>query len=231
MDLTLLLRAVGALAAAALALWLSRRRLPPDYSQPFNDLLGAVLAGIAVGRLAYVLGEGIDVLTRPMELIFIRGGVLPVAAAAAGAGYLVWTCRSDLLGRSDHLAPAVLAGLAVWEGGCWWQGPCLGAPSGLWWAKALPGSDLTRHPVGVYAAALLMAGAVWLLWKPLRARGATAAAGLGWASAVRLVTPLWSVGAWSGWTWWYLAGLLVGSGGLVASRVQSAGRDGKDPPL
>lgn len=231
MDLTLLLRAVGAMGAAALVLWVSRRRLPPDYLQPFNDLLGAVLAGIAVGRLTYVLGEGIDVLASPLELILIRGGVSPVPAAAAGVGYLAWTCRSDLLSRGDHLAPAVLAGLAVWEGGCWWQGSCLGAPSGLWWAVALPGSDLTRHPVGMYVAVLLMAGAVWLWWRPLRERGSTAAAGLGWACAVRLATPLWSVGAWSDWTWWYLAGLLMSSGGLLALRLQSVKRDGEKPLL
>ena len=210
---------------AALVLWLSRRRLPPGYSQPFNDLLGAVLAGIAVGRLTYVLGEGIDALARPMELIFIRGGVSPVPAAAAGVGYLAWTCRSDLLRRWDHLAPAVLAGLAVWEGGCWWQGSCLGTPSQLWWAVALPGSDLTRHPVGMYAAVLLIVGAVLLWRRPLRPRGATAAVGLGWASAVRLAMPLWSVGAWSDWTWWYLAGVLVGSGGVLLLRAQSVGRD------
>ena len=229
MDLTLLLRAVGAMAAAGLVLWLSRRRLPSDYSQPFNDLLGAVLAGIAVGRLTYVLGEGIDVLARPVELIFVRGGVSPVSAAVAGVAFLAWTCRSDLLSRWDHLAPAVLAGLAVWEGGCWWQGSCLGTPSGLWWAVALPGSELTRHPVGMYAAVLLMAGAVWLWWRPLRVRGATAAAGLAWASVVRLATPLWSVGAWSPWTWAYLAGLLIGVGGLIFLRKQLMSRDRENP--
>lgn len=216
------------MVAAAVLLWLTRRRLPPDYLQPFNDVLCAVLTGLAVGRLAYVLGEGIDVLSHPMELIFIRGGVAPVPAAAAGSGFLAWVCRSDLLNRADHLAPAVLAGLAAWEGGCWWQGSCLGAPSGLWWSMALPGSDLTRHPVGLYAAGLQLVGAVWLAWRPLSMKGANAAVALGWASAVRLVIPLWSVEGWSRWTWWYLVGLLIGFGGLLTSlllarRLQESG--------
>ena len=218
MDFTLVLRALGAMVVAALVLWASRRHSPPGSTQPFSDLLGAVLVGMAAGRLSYVLAEGIDLLARPMELIFIRGGVAPVPAAIAAVGYLAWTCRSDLLRRLDHLVPAVLAGLAVWEGGCWWQGSCLGSPSDLWWAMPLQGSDLLRHPVGVYVSILLAAGAALLWWRPLRWEGGSAAAGLGWASAVRLVTPLWSVGAWSHWTWWYLAGVVMGAVGLLATR-------------
>lgn len=229
MDVTLLLRAAGAMGAAALVLWLSRRPSPPDPSAPFSDVLGAVLIGMAVGRLAYVLGEGIDLLAHPMELVLIRGGVAPVPAAIAGVCSLAWICRSDLLHRMDRMAPAVLAGLAVWEGGCWWQGACLGSPSGLWWAMTLSGSDLTRHPVGVYAALLLVTGALWLWWRPLRWKGAGAAAGLGWASAVRLAVPLWSVGVWSNWTWWYLVGLLVGLGGVVAAQLKSREPMGESP--
>ena len=217
MDVTLLLRSLGAMLAAALVLWLSRRHSPPGSSQPFSDLLGAVLVGMAAGRLAFVVGEGINLFARPMELIFIRGGIAPVPAAVAAVGYLAWTCRSDLLRRLDHVVPAVLAGLAVWEAGCWWQGSCLGSPSELWWAMPLPGSDLLRHPAGMYASALLAAGALLLWGRPLRWNGANAAAGLGWASAVRLSTPLWSVGLWSNWTWWYLVGTVVGVGGVLAA--------------
>ncbi|MCE2527030.1 MAG: prolipoprotein diacylglyceryl transferase [Actinomycetia bacterium] len=216
-DVTLLSRAVGAMLAAALVLWLSKRHAPPGSSQPFSDLLGAVLVGMAVGRLFFLLEEGIDLLARPMELFFIRGGIAPVPAAIGGIGFLAWTCRSDLLNRLDHLAPTVLAGLAVWEAGCWWQGSCLGSPSALWWAMPLPGSDLPRHPVGMYASILLALGAVWLWRKPIRWRGASAAAGLGWASAVRLVTPLWSVGQLSHWAWWYLVGSVVGAVGVLTA--------------
>lgn len=218
MDVTLLLRAVGAMLLAAGVLWLSCRSLPSEDSEPFGSLLGAVLVGMLAGRLAYLVGTGIDLLVaRPVDLIFIRGGVAPVPAAVAALAALAWTCRSDLRRRLDLLAPAAVAGLAAWEAGCWWQGSCLGTRSDLWWALALPGSELTRHPVGLYAGLLLAAGAFWLLRRPIRWKGATAAAGLGWASFVRLAVPLWSVGGWSSWTWWYLAGLLVGLGGLAAA--------------
>ncbi len=222
MDLTLPARVVGALAAAALGLWTGRRRQPPDYEGPFGDLMGAVLAGLAVGRLVYLLGEGVDLLARPMDLLVLRGGISPAAAALAALGYLVWTCRSDLWGRMDYLAPAGLWGLAVWEAGCWWQGVCLGSQSGLWWTMGLPGSDLTRHPVGMYAALLLLLGAWWLGGWNLPGRGVATWAALGWASLVRLVVPLWSVETWSRPTWWYLAGFLAGLVGTAASIYRTA---------
>lgn len=220
MDLTLLLRALGAMAAAALALWVSKRDSPHDSSGAFGDLLGAVLVGMALGRLAYVAGAGIDLLENPVELVFVRGGVSPVAAAIGALAYLVWTCRSDLLDRTDRLAPAVLTGLAAWEAGCLWQGSCLGSPTGVWWAMSLPGSDLARHPVAIYQAALLIVGAALLWWRPLRWRGAIAASALAWASAIRMSVPLWSVTGWSTWRWWYVAGVLIGLSGVVGARLR-----------
>jgi len=224
MDLTVLGRSVGAMAAAALVLWVLRRTRPAVVGDPFNDLLGAVLVAIGVGRLAYLWAEGVNVFADPIELILVRGGISPVPAAAGAVAFLAWTCRSDLPNRMDYLAPAALAGMAVWDAGCLWQGACLGSPSGLWWAVALPGSDLTRHPVSLYAAVLFAAAAAWLLVRPLRWRGATAAVALAWAAAVRSIVPLWSVGGWSDRGWWYLLGVLLGLGGVMAAR--SRARDG-----
>ena len=160
----------------------------------------------------------------PIELILVRGGISPVPAAAGAVGFLAWTSRSDLPNRMDYLAPAALSGIAVWEAGCLWQGACLGSPSELWWAMALPGSDLTRHPVGLYAAVLFAAAAIWLLVRPLPWKGATAAVALGWAAGVRAIVPLLSVGGWSNRGWWYLGGVIVGLGGVVAVRSRAKGR-------
>ncbi len=220
MDLTLVSRAATAMLVVAGTLWLTRRRRPGVAEAPFSDLLGAVLVGMAAGRVAYVVGEGINLISHPVEVLLVRGGITPVPAALGALGYLAWTCRSDFLNRIDYLAPAVLAGLAAWEAGCWWQGSCLGSPSGLWWAVALPGSDLTRHPAGVYAALLLAAGSIWLGLRPPRWRGVAAATGLGWSAGVRLIAPLWSVPGWSMWSWWYLAAVLLAlAGGLAAWRA------------
>lgn len=221
MDLSVLGRSVGAMAAAALALWILRRTRPAVVGDPFNDLLGAVLVAIAVGRLAYLWAEGVNVFADPIELILVRGGIAPVPAAAGAVGFLAWACRSDLLNRMDYLAPAALSGIAVWEAGCWWQGACLGSPSGLWWAMALPGSELTRHPVGLYAAVLFGAMAVWLMVRPLPWKGASAALALGWAAAIRSIVPLWSVGGWPNRGWWYLVGVILGLVGVVAARSRA----------
>lgn len=229
MDLTLLARATGAMGAAALGLWMTRRRRPPDYATPFGDLMGAVLAGLAVGRLVYLLGEGADILARPVDFLMVRGGITPVAAAAAALGFLAWTCRADRTARTDCLAPAVLWGLAAWEAGCWWQGACLGSPSGLWWAMTLPGSDLTRHPAGIYAALLLLFGALMLGRRTIPWQGGTAWAALGWASFVRAISSLWSVESWSDHTWWYLVGALAGLAGVVAAAWAEVKR-AKDSP-
>nr|MDE0501835.1 prolipoprotein diacylglyceryl transferase [bacterium] len=224
MDLTVLGRSVGAMAAAALALWALRRSRSEVVGDPFNDLLGAVLVGIGVGRLAYLWAEGVNVFADPIELILVRGGISPVPAAAGAVAFLAWTSRSDLANRMDYLAPAALSGIAVWEAGCLWQGACLGSPSELWWAMALPGSELTRHPVGLYAAVLFAVAAIWLLVRPLPWKGATAAMALGWAAGVRAIVPLWSVGGWSDRGWWYLAGVIVGVGGVVVARSRARGR-------
>ena len=212
------------MAAAALALWALRRSRSEVVGDPFNDLLGAVLVGIGVGRLAYLWAEGVNVFADPIELILVRGGISPVPAAAGAVAFLAWTSRSDLANRMDYLAPAALSGIAVWEAGCLWQGACLGSPSELWWAMALPGSELTRHPVGLYAAVLFAVAAIWLLVRPLPWKGATAAMALGWAAGVRAIVPLWSVGGWSDRGWWYLAGVIVGVGGVVVARSRARGR-------
>ncbi len=222
MDLTLLSRAAGAMAAVGLGLWVRRRRRPPGHSSPFGDLMGAVLAGLAVGRLIYLVGEGVNLLDRPLDFLMVRGGISAVGAVFGALGYLAWACRSDLLTRMDYLAPPSLWGLAAWEAGCWWQGACLGSVSGLWWAVALPGSDLTRHPAGVYEALLLAVAALLLGWRTWPRRGAATWTALGWVSLVRLGSPLWSVETWSGRTWWYLLGFLAILVGLAAAVYRTA---------
>ena len=224
MDLTLPARAMGAMAAAAVGLWFWRSRRPPDYESPFGDLMGAVLAGLAVGRLVYLVGEGVELWSRPLDVVMVRGGITPGAAAVAALGYLLWACRSDRWARMDYLAPAGLLGLAAWEAGCWWQGACLGSPSGLWWGLALPGSEVTRHPVGIYAALLLALGAWGLVRWGVRWRGVATWSALSWAALVRLLVPWWSVETWSSRTWWYALGLLVGLGGTTWAIHRSARR-------
>ena len=78
-------------------------------------------------------------------------------------------------------------GLAGWHGGCVWRGTCLGTVSDLPWAFGLPGSDVTRHPVELYAAVGLALVAVALTRMPLRPWMATGIA-IAAAAAFRLAT-------------------------------------------
>lgn len=227
MEFTLLWAALTAFAAALVALRLTKPTIP---DRPFDRIVGAAVAGMAVGRIAAVLMQGTNPFTSPGELLIIRGGVDTVVASLSGLAVLAWPLRRRPAAL-DAIAPAVLAALAGWHGGCLWRSTCLGTISDLPWAWPLPGSDLTRHPVEIYAALLLLAGA-WAISRIKRPPGAAAAIALSWAGLARLITeplrPSLGAGLW----WFYAlataAGLLV-AGLLALKSRQLAGKPSANP--
>ena len=207
MEFTLLW---AVLTAAALG-WIGPRIWPdrvPDHA--FDRLIGAAVAGLAVGRLTAMLSQGINPLTDPGDILVIRGGVHTGAAAVTFIATLYWTTREDH-SALDSLAPSVLLALAGWHAGCMWRGACLGAASDLPWAWALEASDTTRHPVEIYAA-LGLALAAWgvsrLGWRIWVRAGVALAA----AAALRLVTEPVRPSITGGPVGWYVAGMAVGAG-------------------
>jgi prolipoprotein diacylglyceryltransferase len=138
------------------------------------------------GRLAAVLAAGINPLANPGQLLLIRGGVDTMWASVAGFATLVWPLRRNLR-AIDNLAPAVLAALGGWHAGCVWRSTCLGTASDLPWAWALPGSDVTRHPVELYAAIGLAAGA-FLLARLTLPTGTLTGLAISWAAVIRLLS-------------------------------------------
>lgn len=205
MELTLLWAAVTAGVLAWLGLRIWPERVPAD---GFDRLLAAALIGLAAGRLATMVSRGVNPITNLGDFIIIRGGVHTGVAALAFLTHLVWTTRSRLEGV-DALAPAALLGLAGWHGGCVWRGSCLGTQSDLPWAWALEASDITRHPVELYAVIGLIVGAFivsrlsWRLW----VRVGTA---LAIAAGVRLLTEPLRPSITGGPVYWYLAAIVVG---------------------
>jgi len=187
----------------------------------------AAMAGLVVGRLAAMILAGSNPLTRPADILIVRAGVdtgwasLAALVAAAAAG------RRDPVRTLDALAPAALAGLAVWHASCLLRGACLGTPSDLPWAVAASGSQVARHPVEVYAAALLLGGAVLLGWwarsDPMPGRIAGAA--LAVAAAVRLATEPMRPALGSGPVLWYAAGIAAGILLFLAGRVAAPGAE------
>ncbi|HKY48082.1 MAG TPA: prolipoprotein diacylglyceryl transferase family protein [Acidimicrobiia bacterium] len=233
MEFTLLWAALTAFAAAWITIRLTRPAVP---DRPVDRVIGAAVAGIAVGRVAAVLMQGTNPLTNPGELLIIRGGVDTVFASLAGVAVLAWPLRR-VPASLDALAPAVLAALAGWHGGCLWRSTCLGTASDLPWAWALPGSDVTRHPVEIYAATLLLAG----LWTIVtiktftRHPGTAAAMAVFWSGLARLATEPFRPGLGASLSWFYalatVAGLIAaGLFGVRSRRLTGKAAASPYPP-
>ena len=215
MEFTLLWAALTAFAAAFVTIRLTKPTIP---DRPLDRMVAAAVAGIFVGRIAAVLMQGTNPLASLGELLIIRGGVDTVWASLTSLVVLVLPLRRTPLAL-DAIGPAALAALAGWHGGCLWRSTCLGTMSDLPWAWALPGSDITRHPVEIYTAILFLAGTWLVSWIRLPA-GTAAATALFWAGLARLATeparPRLGAGL-----WWFYA--LAAVAGLTAAGFLALG--------
>jgi len=227
MEFTLLWAALTAFAAAFVTIRLTKPAVP---DRPLDRIVGAAVAGIAVGRVAAVLMQGTNPLTNPGELLIIRGGVDTIAASLSGAVFLVWPLRR-MPAALDAIAPAILAALAGWHAGCLWRSACLGTISDLPWAWALPGSDITRHPVEIYAAVVLLAGA-WAIKSVPSHLGTAAAMAIFWAGLARLATEPFRPSLGAGLSWFYALATVTGltAAGLFALRSRRLGNKAAPSP-
>lgn len=235
MEFTLLWAALAGAGGLYGALWWMGRR---DTTVCVRDLweiaITAGAVGLAVGRVVAMLRGGVNPITHPGDLLLVRAGVDTVAATVAALLVAAWLARSDRFDQLDALAPAAVVGLAGWHAGCLFRDACLGTPSSLPWAWAQPGSDITRHPVEIYAALGLMLGG-WLLFRfRLRYPAAGVVAGLALATAglMRLVTEPLRPSLFAGPVWWYAAAIAIGLGtAVVAARRSATGVRDDPPPL
>ena len=202
MEFTLLWAALTAVAAAWLGTRVWRASLPDS---PTERIVSSAAAGLLVGRIAEMIGQGINPITNLSDLLIIRGGVSVPAATVAAIGTLWWTSNRDLSVVDSFSAPA-LVGLAGWHAGCLWRSACLGTVSDLPWALAEPGSTITRHPVELYAAVGLVLASLLVSRIPPKP-GLRSAAALGLAALVRLVTEPFRLSVTGGPVFWYVAGL------------------------
>lgn len=210
MEFTLLWAALTAVVFAWAGTRIWDERLP---DHPTDRIIGAATGGLVAGRLTAMILQGINPLANPLDIIIVRGGVHTGAATIGAIVTYLWSGKWRLE-HLDATAPAALLGLAGWHSGCLWRGACLGSESSLPWAWAGPGSQITRHPVEIYAAIGLIAAA-WLVsrlpWRLLaRSGSALALAGL-----IRLATEPMRPSITGGPIGWYVAAIVVG--GLAAS--------------
>lgn len=205
MEFSLLWAALTAVGAS----WAGLRWLAPDrHKGDLDRLISAAAVGLLVGRLAAMLSQGVNPLANPAEILVVRGGVSTVAATVAFVLTIVYSTRPGLAGV-DRVASPALVGLAGWHAGCLWRGACLGSPSDLPWAWSLPGSEVTRHPVELYTALLLLAGAVIVARVPA-GKGRAAGAALAVAAGARLLTEPLRPSLEGGPVLWYSGAVVVG---------------------
>jgi len=177
----------------------------------WDALIAAVVVGVVIGRLTAMISAGTSPLSHPGDILIVRAGVDTIAASVAAVATYSFVTRNDPWWLADAAAPAAIAGLAGWHGGCIVRDACLGTPSDLPWAVAQTGSLVSRHPVEIYTALLLLVTAgltIW--WKLHRPRpGVVAALGVASVATARLVTEPLRLGLGGDLLWWYTIALVT----------------------
>ena len=232
MEFTLL----GAVAIAVLimygVLWFEGGRTnAADCTRDVWDaLISAAVVGVVVGRLTAMISAGTNPVSHPGDILIVRAGVDTIAASVAALATYFFLTRDDPWWLADAAAPAAIAGLAGWHGGCVVRDACLGTPSDLPWAVAQAGSVVSRHPVEIYTAVLLLATAgLFLWWKRHRPRpGVIAAAGVGATAAARLITEPLRPGLGADLVWWYSIAV-VAALAVLALRMRRTTQDSRHP--
>ena len=118
-----------------------------------------MLSGIAGARVAYVAASFGYYRQHLLEIVRVdQGGLIFYGGfLAAGAAIVLFARlhRESLTGLLDLVITGVPVAHALGRVGCFLNGCCYGAPSGVPWAVRLEG--VARHPVQLYAAALNLA--------------------------------------------------------------------------
>ncbi len=225
MEFTLLAAAAIAGAAAYAMLWWEARH--GNAAQCTGNLweigMVSVVAGIFIGRIVAMLVDGVNPIAHPMDVVLVRSGVATAGASLGALAVFGWQARREPISMADGVAAAALAGLAGWHGACIVRGTCLGTASDLPWAVAQAGSNVTRHPVGIYAAIMLGSAALAIAWWKAYRRppaGSPAAVAVIAAAATRLFLEPLQPSISGGPVWFYAAALAVGVAGFTWSLLK-----------
>ena len=220
MEFTLLAAAAFAVAALYGMLYWEARHGNADRcaGNLFETTVTSAAIGIFIGRIVAMVLDGVNPITHPGDIVLVRAGVSTVGATLGALAVFAWLSRSEFVPMADGISAAALAGLAGWHAGCLARDACLGTASDLPWAQAQEGSEITRHPVGIYAALLFAVAAIAIaLWKAYGrpGLGITASAALIAAGVIRLLVEPMQPSISGGPTWFYALGVVVGLAGLA----------------
>ena len=124
------------------------KRLGGDPNTTWDLLFMAVLGGILVAKLYYILLNFPQLLRDPAGLIFARGGLVWYGGFLGGLAAVVWQIRRsglDLPRQADMIAPGLAVAYSVGRIGCFLVGDDWGRPTGSWVGIAFPqGAPPTR---------------------------------------------------------------------------------------
>ena len=220
MEFTLLAAAAFAVAALYAMLYWEARHGNADRcaGSLFEAAVTSAAIGIFIGRIVAMLLDGVSPIAHPADIVLVRAGVSTVGATLGALAVFAWLSRREFVPMADGISAAALAGLAGWDAGCAARDACLGTASDLPWALAQEGSEIARHPVGIYAALLFAAAAIAIaVWKAYRwpGFGIPASAAVLAAGAIRLIVEPMQPSINGGPVWFYAFGVLVGLAGLA----------------
>ncbi|MBT8212634.1 MAG: prolipoprotein diacylglyceryl transferase [Acidimicrobiia bacterium] len=227
MEFTLLAAAaIGIGAMWAMLWWEGPRGNAVECDRDvFEAAFTAVIIGLAIGRIASMIGNGVNPVTNPADLLIVRSGVATGPAALGALAAYGWLSRGNLWWLFDGVAAAALAGIAGWHAGCLAREACLGTPTDLPWAMHQTSSTVGRHPVELYAALALAVAAIVIAWIKTSDRrpspGSLAGIALAVAGLVRLGTEPFRPALGNGPVWWYAAAVVAG---LAAFAVRQRAR-------
>ncbi len=172
------------------------RPWPPDAIDGgvVDASLGAVAAGVVVGRLTSLALDDPGSLTSLSDLLIIRSGVEFWAGAAAGLAWLAFGARKDKVPttvRIAALAPAALVAWACYEATCLVRDGCPGPASVL----GLRPDGLTTRviPIGLLVAVAATASAYGLgrLHRSGMPSAQIALLAIATVAAIRSVASIW----------------------------------------
>ncbi len=214
---------LGVAAVYGVIYWEAARGNAADCSKDLWDVsLGAATAGLVVGRLAAMIIAGTNPLTEPGDILIVRSGVDTGWAAVGALVALAVISRRETVLVAGGLAAAALAGLGAWEAGCLVRDTCHGTVTDLPWGISLGGSEITRHPVGIYTALLFFVAALAVMWLKRRTQNPLMVGGVALAAAgsVRLVTEPMRSALGGRPTLWYLTAVFLGVGVVVVAQYR-----------
>ncbi len=196
----------------------------------WDALVSAAVVGVVIGRLTAMISAGTNPVAHPGDILIVRAGVDTIAASMSAVATYVVLTRKDPWWLADAAAPAAIAGLAGWHGGCVVRDACLGTPSDLPWAVAQAGSVVSRHPVEIYTALLLLVTVGLLVWwKRHRPRpGVIAAIAVAAAATARLITEPLRPGLGGNLVGWY-SFAAVAALSVAALRMRRTAHENRHP--